>query len=228
MQPGGAQGGAVTHAPATAMVPLLAMTILVGAGIRFYELGQQSIWNDEAYSIALSSSPVSAIVASVIADHLPLYFLLLHAWMTVFGQGEFAVRSLSALFGVLTVPASYALGGKLFNRKVGFVCALITAFSPFLIYYSQETRMYSLVALEAVTMTYALVSALNGRRTWWFVYAATGIALLYTHYYGLLFIVSQAMYVAGWVWLNRRAALVRRAIVPAALAAIVLAIAFLP
>jgi mannosyltransferase len=64
------------------------------------------------------------------------------------------VRLLSALFGVLTIPMVYVVGHQLFNKEAGLVGALILALSPFNVYYSQETRMYSLMVLLALLSLY--------------------------------------------------------------------------
>lgn len=210
-----------------AALPVLLLTV-IGLALRRYGIGYQSIWNDEAYSIALASKPVAAILTDVGADHLPFYFSLLHAWMLAFGKSEVAVRSLSLLFGTLAVPAIYFLGKSLFNHRIGLLSSLIAAVSPFLIYYSQETRMYSLVSLQAVVATCALVAALRGRLIWWLAYMLVSISLLYTHYYGLLFIGSQALFVSGWLYVNRRSPIFGRVLPAACLAAIAMALAFAP
>ena len=118
--------------------------VLIGAFLRVYHLGTQSIWFDEAYSVGLSSLSVPQIVQAAAADvQPPLYYLLLHYWMMAFGTSESAVRLLSVLFGVLAIPMIYVVGRQLFNKEVGLVAALILALSSFNIYYSQETWMYS-------------------------------------------------------------------------------------
>ena len=78
----------------------------------------------------------------------------------MFGLSEFALRSLSALFGTLLVLVIYGLGARLFNRTTGLAAAFIAAIAPFQVYYSQEARMYILVALEG---------ALAALLFWWFV-----------------------------------------------------------
>ena len=92
--------------------------------------------------------------------HPPLYYWLLRLWTTVFGLSEFALRSLSAVLGTLLVLVIYGLGTRLFNRTTGLAAAFIAAIAPFQVYYSQEARMYILVALEG---------ALAALLFWWFV-----------------------------------------------------------
>ena len=40
----------------------------------------------------------------------PLYYMLLHVWMSWFGNGEAATHWLSMLFAALTVPVGYWAG----------------------------------------------------------------------------------------------------------------------
>jgi len=179
--------------------------VLIGAFLRVYHLGTQSIWFDEAYSVGLSSLSVPQIVQAAAADvQPPLYYLLLHYWMMVFGTSESAVRLLSVLFGVLAIPMIYVVGRQLFNKETGLVGALILALSSFNIYYSQETRMYSLMALLALLSMYFfwrflrqsnLVSSVG--------YVLSTTLLVYTHYYGFFVVIAENFYVVTLLLLSK-------------------------
>ena len=145
--------------------------VLIGAFLRVYHLGTQSIWLDEAFSVALAKMTLPQMVQATAADvHPPFYYFLLHYWIIVFGTSESAVRLLSALFGILAIPMIYVVGRRLFNKEVGLVGALILALSSFNVYYSQETRMYSLMALLALLSMVLLLTFLAaeyaGRVSW--------------------------------------------------------------
>ena len=77
----------------------------------------------------------------------PLYYGIAWVWARVFGYAEAGLRSLSAVCGVLLVPVAYGAGRKLISPRAGLIAAALTAFNPFLIWYSQEARSYELVAL---------------------------------------------------------------------------------
>ena len=194
--------GADEGLPADSLIA--AAIVFLGVALRFYRIGAQSLWYDEAFAVTLSRQSVAGIIANVEAGHPPLYFLLLHACTRVAGESELAVRYLSAWIGVAAVALSYALGSRLFGRRLGLVVALIAAVSPLYVYYSQETRMYGLVAAEATLATYLLVRALAGERRHWATYALAAAALLYTHYYGLMLVIAQSVFVAGWLGLAWR------------------------
>ncbi len=191
-------------------IPLL-LILLLAAGLRFYRLDGQSFWADEGNSVALAQKSVGDIVESAAADiHPPVYYLLLKLWGSVFGVDEKGARSLSAVLGVLVVWGLYLVGATMKNRRTGLMAALLAAINPFLIYYSQEARMYQLLALAGVFTAYALlqwwhdapglgrIPALGATLTYLF-FAVVG---LYTHYAFPIHLV--ALNLAFGVWLIRR------------------------
>lgn len=133
--------------------PALALTLLALA-IRLYHLTYHSLWFDEAMSVHWARSSVPRILEvsmNLVEDRLPpLYYLLLHYWRSLFGDGEVAVRLLSVLLGTLLVPLVYRLSVELFDgQRIAVLAAALTTFNPFLVWYSQEARMYALAALLA-------------------------------------------------------------------------------
>src|SRR5205085_11298521 len=73
--------------------------------LRLFHLDAQSLWYDEGFSAWLSAMPLDQITARTAVDiHPPLYYYLLHFWIGLMGQSEFALRFLSLAPGVLLVP----------------------------------------------------------------------------------------------------------------------------
>lgn len=163
---------------------LLASILLLAAGLRFCGLGRQSLWNDEGTSVAVAQRDLQTIARDAAADiHPPLYYVLLSRWVRVLGTGEAAVRSLSALLGVGLVALTYALGRLLLGRRPALAAAFLAAISPFQVYYSQEARMYMLLAVLAAGAVLALARWV--RRPAWQALAALVLleaAGLWTHY----------------------------------------------
>lgn len=140
---------------------VLLLTLALAAGLRFWQLGAQSLWSDEGNSAALATRDFTQIARAAAADiHPPLYYWLLRLWTRVAGASEAGLRSLSAALGVLLVLVTANLGRRLFGRTVSLAVAYIAAIAPFQVYYSQEARMYMLLALEA---------ALAVHLFWWLV-----------------------------------------------------------
>ncbi|MCY4539144.1 MAG: glycosyltransferase family 39 protein, partial [Chloroflexi bacterium] len=138
------------------MLPLLLMLALlvVACAVRFHRLGEQSLWYDEgvAYNHALRTLPelIPLLQRNV---HVPAYFTLLGLWEDIAGASEFALRSLSVFFSILSVALTYALGARLFHPVAGLAASAFVALNSFSIYYAAEARMYAmLTAIAAGSM----------------------------------------------------------------------------
>jgi mannosyltransferase len=130
---------------AKAAVGLLAI-LGVALAVRLYGLTYHSLWFDEAMSTFWAARPAGQIwqVGMTLAQdkHPPFYYLLLHVWTAIFGPGDFAVRTLGVLIGALAVLPALGIGVFLGGWRAGAFGALFIALNPFLIWYSQEARMF--------------------------------------------------------------------------------------
>ncbi len=197
---------------------LLAAILCVAALLRFYRLDAQSFWHDEGNSARIAERSLDLIVEGAAGDiHPPGYYLLLHVWRGVFGQSEFALRSLSVVAGLALVGFTTLLGRWLFGPAVGLTAASVSALSPFVIYYSQEARMYALLGAISAASTYvalraldALEGAARGRDRGALlllggVYALVNAAGLYTHYaFAFVLIAHNAVFCLWWLAVSVR------------------------
>jgi mannosyltransferase len=161
------------------------LALLAGAVLRF--LAPQALWLDESQSVAISRLPLGDLFQALREDGSPpLYYLLLHVWMSVFGSGAFAVRALSGLCSLLALPLAWVLGRRLGGRRMAVMLTLLLASSPFAIRYGSETRMYSFIVL-LVLLGACAVGWTARRGGPWPVLAvgASGGALLLTHYWAV-------------------------------------------
>ncbi len=181
------------------LAPWMPYLILgLAAFLRINDLARQSLWADEGNSVALASRSFGEIAQAAALDiHPPLYYWLLSVWIRVFGTSEIAVRSLSVVLGVATVWLVFILGRRLFGRVAGLVAAFLLAISPLHVYYSQEARMYALLAFWAALLMAGFVRFVQDEMadmrtlprelpllgtTAGFIYVIAGIGGLYTHY----------------------------------------------
>jgi mannosyltransferase len=165
-------------------IPVI-LILLLAAGLRFYNLAGQSLWADEGNSVALVTVGWGEIARRTAFDiHPPFYYWLLKSWVSLFGTGETALRSLSAVLGVGVVFLVWRLGHYFFNRWVGTIAAFVAAISPLLVYYSQETRMYMLLSFLGCLTVWLAAKLLAEPLKGWLVvaYILTITAGLYTHY----------------------------------------------
>jgi hypothetical protein len=146
---------------------LVVFITLVGAGLRVLLLRQKGMWLDETFSVWLADHTVADMLQWIarIDQHPPLYYLLLHYWIALKGDTPYYVRLLSVLFGAGTIPIIYLIGKRMSGTVMGLAAAVLLAFSPFNIYYAQETRMYTCLTFNAAVAIYALVRLLTDSRS---------------------------------------------------------------
>ncbi len=189
--------------PRVLPIVLLAAVLLTALLLRLRTLGAESLWLDEATSLFLARMDIPTLIAWTAHDiHPPLYYILLHGWR-VFGESEFALRSLSATAGLLAVGGIYLLGRTLFGQMTALLAALLLAVSPLHLWYSQEARMYALVTALSLFASCHLVRALqDGHRRHWIGYTFWITLALYTHYYAFFVILLHWAAVASWLMLT--------------------------
>ncbi len=177
----------------------LGVLTLYAFWLRLDRLTEEGLWFDEGLSVIWARRSLPALLSTSVYEdiHPPLHYLLLHFWMLVAGQSEFAVRFLSVVLGLLLVPLTFALVRELYAADTPARWKLLAAgaaglvgLSPFLVYYSRETRMYALLIVLSTAMLWALLHATRtASRRAWIAYAFLLALSLYTHYSALLLLV---------------------------------------
>jgi hypothetical protein len=197
-------------------VLLFAGLLALAALLRFYHLDGSSLWHDEGNTWALMGRSFAEIAVAAAADiHPPLYYWLLKLWSLVFGTSAFALRSFSAVLGVLLVFLVQRIGARAagYSGRSGqwlwfsWLAAFLAAVNPFQIYYSQEARMYMLLAVAAAGLFWALLALLQpgARRRagvgFALLYVVCGVAGLWTHYsFPIVLAAAVIAYAGTWGW----------------------------
>lgn len=175
----------------------VATLTLLGAVLRFTRIGHQGFWFDEANTAQLVHFSPGQMLGLIPQSEStpPLYYCVAWVWARVFGYHEAALRSLSAVVGVAIVPVAFAAGAKLISRRAGLIAAALVACNPLLIWYSQEARSYSMLAFLAsaslLAFAYARESPTPGVVAAWVLTSALALA---THYYAVLIVVPEAVW----------------------------------
>lgn len=167
---------------------LLAAIVLLAALLRFGGMTGQSLWWDEVVTWQQSRLPFGDMLAATAADNYPpLYNILAMAAMRLLGETELALRLPSAMLGTLNILALFWVGRLAAGRPAGLLAALLLAVSPYAIWYSDEARMYALLACSATLFAGAVLSFAE-RPRWWMGLASIlcAVALLYSHPYGAI------------------------------------------
>ncbi|NLS76014.1 MAG: hypothetical protein GXY76_02010, partial [Chloroflexi bacterium] len=178
---------------------LLLGILCVGFALRTYLLGAQNLWWDEGLAVwAVRKGLVGMTLWTASDVHPPLFFWGLFALTRVAGEGEFAARFPSVIYGLLTIPLAYQLGRRLVGRRVGLLAALLVALSRFHVWWSQEMRMYMLAGLLGTASLYFMVrwwqQERDGAPRAWrglIPYVLASAGALYTLYLSILIIVVQ-------------------------------------
>ncbi len=200
----------VVRAAGNRLLVVLLLTLLA-LGLRLIRLANQPLWWDEGWSLFFATSGIREMLELTAVDiHPPLYYLVLHSWIRVFGPGVVSVRLLSVLLGTAAIPLLYAAGRRLAGHRGGMLAGLLLAISPFHIFYSQEVRMYGLVTLLGVAAFYftTLWEARNGRPGIgaWLGYVLAAMAALCTAYYAAFLLLALNLYMLSR-WLRARRSL---------------------
>src|SRR3954451_22777098 len=157
------------RAAGTRAAAIAAFGGLLAVSLAFKARGLGSAyWIDEGLSVGIGSPPLLDIPGLLVQDGSPpLYYMLLHVWMSWFGTSEVATQSLSAVVGLLCVPAAFWAGSVMMGRRVAWAAAALAAFNPFLTIHSYEARMYALlVLLGLLTATAFVLAYVQHRKRW--------------------------------------------------------------
>jgi uncharacterized membrane protein len=177
--------------------------MVLAVALRFYRLGHQGFWFDEADTALLVHFSPGDMLGLIPQSEStpPLYYCVAWVWARVFGFHEAELRSLSAVCGVLVVPVAYGIGRWLSTRRVALALAALTACNPLLIWYSQEARSYEMLvllgSLALLTCVWARADPTPQRLAAWAVACALALA---THYYAALAVLPQA----AWLLVGHR------------------------
>lgn len=182
----------------------MSASVVLAAGLRLYRLSLQSLWFDEwIIYFGLSSSSLITYLRNLFVylgemAVTPIYLSLAYIVSVIFGEDIVALRTLSIVPGIFSVILLYLLSRRLGGRRAGLVAALCLALSPQHIWHNQEIRPYSLLFMACLLALLGLVYWRDqGRRRWLLLnFLANGL-LIFTHLFGVLFLLPQGLYLLG-------------------------------
>ncbi|MEB0224183.1 glycosyltransferase family 39 protein [Pseudomonas sp. 10S4] len=208
----------------------LVAIVILALIVRFHGIAVPSVWYDEAFSLLISKEEPVQIWAITAWDvHPPLYYILLHYWLMIFGDNAVSARSLSVVADVVTLLLCIKLMSLFTTRKAMWMAALLLALLPMSVRYSQEIRMYALLGFWLMGATVALVCWCQApdRTRFAIIYVLLMTAAFYTHYFAALCVMVHWLY---W-WQSRSisgAGLAARSWILANAAIVVLFVPWLP
>lgn len=196
--------GSLSSASALAGRWPLAAIVLLAALLRLTTLGRQSLWFDEAFTpVYVFHDSLGATLHAVTQTENtpPLWYVLDWAVSRVLGDGAVSLRLLSALAGIATVPAVWAIARRLASSRAALVAATLVAVNPLFVWYSQEARAYGVfvltVALAMLCFLRALQRPTAGRLG---LFALSGSLALLSHYFAVFLLAPMVVWLAWHMW----------------------------
>ena len=178
---------------------IMFIVILAGLFLRLIFINKpDGLWNDEYVSWLVASAPFGRDFWNAIKSqcHMPVYYLYLKSAMTLFGNSDLILRLTSVFTGVLSIPVMF-LVGKEKDKNTGYICAGFVAISSFLIYYSQEVRLYSLLFLiSALSLLYTIRLVKNPNKKNIVFYCIFNILIILTHTIGFVFVFFNLVFIS--------------------------------
>lgn len=223
---------------------LMALVLLIAAGLRLHNLDAPSFWYDEGVAFGHATRSLGDLVPRLRDNvHVPAYFGSLALYEDIVGSSEFALRSLSVWFSLISVAGAYALTKRLFGSLAGIAAGVIVTFNSFSIYYAQETRMYAMLAAIAALSMWVFAGLVirlsrddinpEGNRAvikWGVALAVLNLIGEYTHVSYALVMLAQGVLALGWfaILLPKNKAVLIRAFIVYTAANLVTVLLFTP
>jgi len=135
-------------------------------------------------------------------NHHYLHNLAAKATMELFGEKPWAIRLPALVFGLAAIAAMWVLVRDLAGAVPAHATALLLALSYHHIWFSQNARGYTGMALFSTLGFFFFMRGLRtGQRGYWLAFAASLAATVFTHLTGAFFFVA-----LGLAWLGLMAA----------------------
>ncbi len=173
---------------------LAILLILLAFALRIAGILSQSLWRDEVDAVLFASAPLKEVLGyfTRLGWNGPFYYLLLKGWLSLAGKGEFALRYFSLLFGVLSLPLILRAAKRFLPKPLALVAMLLSCFSPYLVWYSQEGKMYGLwLFLSTLAFNFHLNALEKGGLKRWLLYLSAVMVCLYVHLHSLFMVLGQ-------------------------------------
>jgi len=178
----------------------LSLCVLIAVLLGLYRIGYYSIWLDENTTLTVTKDwKILKVFLTTVPEQQPLYYFLIK-WLNV-NHTLFGIRLFSLVCDALAIIPLYLIGKRVFSSVTAQTACIFYAFSPFMLYYSQEGRMYTLfVLLTLIQATFLIKWILDGNG--WAKYGFTIFSILsmYTHFFASFLLACEFIWMlAMWV-----------------------------
>ncbi|MFA5374632.1 MAG: glycosyltransferase family 39 protein [Dehalococcoidia bacterium] len=182
---------------------LIFLTIF-GFVLRIYDLGQQSLWYDEGYSInaalAMLDKGAPILPSGWFYSHGILNTGFIAASMGMFGETEFAARLPSVIFGTLTIPLVFFFAQKIGGKRTALIAAFLVTFLAIEIAWSRQARMYQQLQffyILSLYLFYLFTQKRNNRLLALTIISTICAALSHTYGFSLILVYAAYLLLAN-------------------------------
>lgn len=206
IRPFAAQPNVLHARPRLTVVATILGCMVAVCIISYFALIHASLRLDEAQSLWQTSHSIGDTLRVVAQDiHVPLYHIILHFWQLYFGHGVVTLRLLSLVFFLITIPLVYVLARYVLAIGWALFATVIFSLAPFMEWYANEARMYTLLAMMATMSQIYFLSIIQQRKRAWGGYGLTALIGAYSHYFfsfnlaaqGLFFLTNRKKFAPG-------------------------------
>jgi hypothetical protein len=183
---------------------VLLAVVAVYVAMRVYRGAAICMDGDEIFSVGVAAHDWMGLLRAVGRDsiHPPLFYFLLKIWIAIGNDSLFWTRLLPTLFSTLAIIPMVLLGREFRLRPVVITSTVgLAAIHPYLLYYSQHVRMYTLLMLCALTSFWAFhawISAGKSDTARLAVLTVVNIISVNSHYYGWMVLGLECGYLIFW------------------------------
>jgi mannosyltransferase len=177
--------------PVLVIVALAAVAFFVS----YLPLAGESLRLDESQSIWQTSHSLKETLFIVAQDvHMPLYHIIFHYWTFIFGTSTEVIRLLSFILFIIALPFIYLLARTILSRPWSLAVVSLIIMSPFVSWYANEARMYTLLGLMSIISQYLFIRIMRGQKHSWPWYVVVSIIGAYSHYFFMFNLLAQAIF----------------------------------
>jgi mannosyltransferase len=168
------------------------LLLALGLAIRFWHYTTANISMDEPFTLFHSQKPIAELLDLFRHENNPpLFFLIMHYWIGMFGLEPEYVRIVPVVISAITTPIIYIFGKKHFTKTTGIAAALLFLFSDLHQYHAHDVRAYSLFTLLAVLSLYYYLNLKAGKWKDILLLGFLNALLLYNHFFGAIILIVQ-------------------------------------